>query len=178
MKTGECARLLGVDRRTIVLWIDREELRNFFSPSAKQETGGVQRLLTDNDVAVLNTIRFARTNGNDDWSSIAAIIEGGELQRDIPQNAGYSDTRMVPEQQARDFAKTAGTLAERDQLSIEMQRMQARIDDLEQRLQSEQVGRRDDMERLLREIAEAQAAQREAETILKLYESGRLKPKE
>ena len=33
------------------------------------------------------------------------------------------------------------------------------------------------MERLLREIAEAQAAQREAETILKLYESGRLRPK-
>lgn len=165
MKTGEAAKLLGVDRRTIVLWIDRDELRGFFSPSARQETGGVQRLLTENDLAILNTIRFARTNGNDDWTAIAAVIDSGDLQRDLPTNGAFVDTRMVPEQQARDFAKTAGTLAERDQLASYVVELKERITQLEAARESDK-----------RELIDMNGKLQRALALVELYEQGRLKP--
>ncbi|MEO8395448.1 MAG: hypothetical protein ABI700_20815 [Chloroflexota bacterium] len=188
MKTGEAAKLLGIDPKTIINWIDRVEFTKYFSPTARKE-GIKQRILTDNDFAVLNTIRHATTDGNTAWVDIAAIIDSGELERDIPTNAAFADTRTVPEPQVRESMRALQIAAERDQLALQVGNMQARIDDLEQKLQNEQSGRRDDIERLMREVIAAQASQSddrdelvkklaEAETMLRLYEAGRLKPKE
>lgn len=184
MKSGEAAKLLGVDPKTIANWIDRDELRGFFSPTARKE-GINQRIFTDNDFAILNTIRYATVADRASFSEVAALIESGELIRDVPVNAAFSDTRVIPETQAIEQSKTAAAEHERDLLSMQLASADQRIAMLEQRLAEEQAGRREDVERLMREIVDARAAQREAETLvklkeseimLKLYESGRLKP--
>jgi DNA-binding transcriptional MerR regulator len=175
VKTGEASKLLGVDPKTIVNWIDRAEFNNYFSPTARKE-GISQRMLTDNDMAILNTIRHATVNERASWADIAAIIESGALERDIPLNAGFTDTRVIPEQQARELVKAAGVVGERDQMAMQLAAADQRIAELEQRLADEQSGRREDVERLHREIAAAQVAQREAEVMVRLYEQGRLKP--
>ena len=60
MKTGEAAKILGVDRTTIINWIENRGLDRFFSPSAAGSDGATQRMLTESDLLVLNTIRARR----------------------------------------------------------------------------------------------------------------------
>src|SRR4051812_8692257 len=119
MKTGEAAKLLGIDPKTIVNWMERPEFKKYFSPTARKE-GIKQRILTDNDFAILNTIRHSTTDGNIAWADIAAIIDSGELERDIPTNASFSDTRTVPEPQVRESMRALQIAAERDQLVLQV----------------------------------------------------------
>ncbi len=167
MKTGEAAHMLGIDPKTIVNWINNPALSKYFSPTARKEDGLKQRLLTDNDVAILNTVRHASAGGRANWTEIADIVESGNLERDIPQNAGFNDTRMVPEPQARESVRAAATLAERDQLLTFVDDLKAQIAQLEK-------GRAEDRQTLIDMNGQLQRAL----LLVELYEQGRLKPKE
>jgi len=168
MKTGEAAKLMGIDPKTIVNWIDRAEFVKYFSPTARKE-GISQRILTDNDLALLNTIRHMTVNDRATWAEIAAVIESGELRRDIPENAAFVDTRMVPEPQVRESMRALAIAAERDQLAQRVEALQAEIAAERARSEAKQ-------ESLLRELADMSRRLGEYETELKFWRDGRLKP--
>lgn len=115
MKTGEVAKILGVDAITVRRWIEREELNPFFSEGAKGEHGAAQRLLTESDVLVLNTVRALRTGDKvAEWRDIATYLESGERVQQFPQNAISADPRTIPLPQAEQSARAMATMAERD----------------------------------------------------------------
>jgi len=41
IQTGEAAKILSVDRTTIINWIEERGLKRFFSPSAKGKTAAL-----------------------------------------------------------------------------------------------------------------------------------------
>jgi len=116
MRSGEAAKILGVDRNTIYNWTQNPDLSRFFSSSARMEDGSAQRILTQSDLLVLNTIRTKRGQGIFDWKEIAAVLESGERFQEFPQNAISGDPRTVPVYQAEQSVKAMATLTERDQI--------------------------------------------------------------
>jgi len=86
MKSGKVARMLGLDRRTVTNWTDKEEFARFFSPEARNLTSGYQRTYTESDVIVLNTIRVERDR-NTPWEDIAVMLQNGERHLDLPPSA-------------------------------------------------------------------------------------------
>lgn len=115
MKTGEAAALLGVSINTARNWIDREELSHFFSDGAKGKHGGAQRVLSESDILMLNTIRHLRNVENiNDWQIILERLEDGFRIQEFPDNAISGDPRVIPLPQAQQSAMAAATLAQRD----------------------------------------------------------------
>ncbi len=146
MKTGEAAKILGVDRTTIINWIEQRGLSKYFSPSANGEHGSAHRLLTEGDLLVLNTIRRLRAN-NLEWDEIANELETGNREREFPQNAISGDPRTIPVQQAEVSARAMATVAERDAALARMREMAAEIEDLRvvvERLQKEKETQREE----------------------------------
>lgn len=86
MKSGKVAKMLGIDRRTITNWTDREEFSRFFSPEGRNLTTGFQRTYTESDVLVLNTIRIERDRGAT-WDDIEHMLHNGERHLDLPPSA-------------------------------------------------------------------------------------------
>jgi DNA-binding transcriptional MerR regulator len=144
MKTGEAAKLLGVDPATVRAWINHPGLSEFFSSSAKGEHGGHHRLLMESDVLILNTVRHLRTNDDADWSTIAETLRSGHREQEFPQNAISIDSRMIPIPQAEQAAKYMATVAERDAAL-------AKVDELEQHLAQKEAEVKELRERLLQE---------------------------
>src|SRR5688500_7882658 len=95
MKTGEAAKVLGVDPKTIRNWIDDARLSRFFSVSALGQDGSIQRILTDSDLLVLNTIRAMKARGTTDWNDIASYLESGKREEVFAQNAVSADPRTI-----------------------------------------------------------------------------------
>lgn len=154
MKTGEAAKLLGVDTSTIRNWIHHPLLTRFFSESAKNEHGGAQRLLTDADVLVLNTIRSQRVDGVDDWRAISVFLESGQRNQEFPQNAITVDPRTIPLPQAEQSARAMATLAERDGALARIEELTTEVQTLKQRIAEVEKERDTVKENLLREMAE------------------------
>lgn len=149
MKTGEAAKILGVDRTTIINWIENRGLEQFFSDQANGRDGGTQRTLTESDLLVLNTIR-ARRAENLDWPHIARFLETGQRENEVPQNAASTDKRTVPVQQAEMSARALATVAERDQAL-------QRVDELTEQVTALMTQLKDAHEqelKLMREIAD------------------------
>jgi DNA-binding transcriptional MerR regulator len=147
MKTGEAAKILGIDKATIYNWTAHPLLERFFSLEAKSKIAGTQRLLTESDVLVLNTIRTLRGSGKNDWGEIAAVLESGHRVQEFPQNAISSDPRVIPLPQAKQAAEVLAMRTERDAAL-------QRVDELERRLADAQ---RQLDERLKEERAEMDA---------------------
>jgi len=140
MRSGEAAKILGVDRNTVYNWTQNPELSHFFSPGAKMEDGSAQRILTQSDLLVLNTIRTKRGQGILDWKEIAAVLESGERVQDFPQNAISGDPRTVPLHQVEQSAKAMITTGERDQALSKVATLEAeviRLRDVEEQLRSQ-----------------------------------------
>lgn len=115
MKTGEAAKLLDVATNTVKNWIDNPSVSNLFSLGARGEHGGAQRVLTESDILILNTIRHLRNiDGLMDWDEIAERLNDGEREQEFPQNAISGDPRTIPLPQAEQSAKAMATMAERD----------------------------------------------------------------
>jgi DNA-binding transcriptional MerR regulator len=147
MKTGEAAKILGVDPKTIRNWIDDYGLSRFFSTSATGEDGSFQRLLTESDLLVLNTVRALKGRGVTNWDRVAEYLESGEREREFPQNAISGDPRTIPVQQAEVSAKAMATLTERDNAIARMREMAAEIEELRaavNRLQNEKDAQREE----------------------------------
>lgn len=154
MRIGELASSLGISKDAVQAWVHHPELEHFFSDGAKLGAGASQRVFNENDVLILNTVRHMRnTEKVKDWSLIAQRIEKKDYEQDFPQNAIATDTRVIPIQQAEQSAKAMHTLAERDAAIAQVNELHSRIAALEKQLETERTQHKQDLERLLREIA-------------------------
>jgi DNA-binding transcriptional MerR regulator len=165
MKTGEAAKILGLDVSTVRKWIDHSTLGPYFSESAKGKHGNAHRLLTEADVLVLNTIRMLRTGQNADWDTIGIHLGTGGREQEFPQNAISVDTRMIPIPQAKQAAEYMAVKAELDititkinEIEIENTRLRQEKDELqEKRVQEtgdlrQKIGRLEAQVEMLREM--------------------------
>ena len=159
MKTGEAAKLLDLASNTLKNWIENPAVTRFFSPGAKGLHGGAQRVLTESDILILNTIRHLRNiNSISDWEAIAESLETGNREQEFPINAINVDTRMIPIPHAEVSAKYMATVAERDAaldrvegLAVELTRLRAEYED---KLEKERSGRRNAVDDLQQKIAQ------------------------
>jgi len=110
MRTGELAKLLNVSDQTLLNWMSRPEIRPYLSETALGEGGNTQRIYTESDVLVLNTIRMLRAKGIQDWEEIQKKLEAGEREQEFPQNALVTDSRTIPLPQAKQAAEYAVAL--------------------------------------------------------------------
>jgi DNA-binding transcriptional MerR regulator len=107
MRSGELAKLLNVSDQTLINWMSRPEIRPFLSDSAAGESGNTQRIYTESDVLVLNTVRILRAKGIQNWDEIQKKLDDGEREQEFPQNAIVTDNRTIPMPQARQAAEYA-----------------------------------------------------------------------
>ena len=144
MRTGEAAALLGVSISTTRNWLDRDDLALFFSTSGRGIDGSSQRVLSETDLLILNTVRHLRNVEKlTDWRDIVSRLDNDFRVQEFPQNAISADPRTIPLPQAEQSVRAAATLAERDsalarveELQNELQRMKA---DYEVRLSDERT---------------------------------------
>ena len=107
MRSGELAKLLNVSDQTLINWMSRPEIRPFLSESAVGESGNTQRIYTESDVLVLNTVRILRAKGIQNWDEIQKKLDDGEREQEFPQNAIVTDNRTIPMPQAKQAAEYA-----------------------------------------------------------------------
>jgi hypothetical protein len=163
MKMSKVAKMIGVDRRTIYNWVTHELLGKFFSQNARNEG---DRELDEQDIFTINTINYLRQNVTTDWNEIAKRIEEGFQVTDLSIGAADVDTGKTPLQQ---FTRTLAISQERDAALKQLQdaqrelqtiasRYESKIEELRQhyesRLDDERTRSSEQLERLLREIAE------------------------
>lgn len=86
MKTGQIAKSLAVDPKTITQWTDREEFAKFFSTDARGENRS-QRDFNESDLLVLNTIRVLREEDNASWEDIEKSLGEGHRDHNLPPDA-------------------------------------------------------------------------------------------
>jgi DNA-binding transcriptional MerR regulator len=133
MKTGELAKLLGVSDQTLINWMSRPEIKPFMSEAALGEGGNTQRIYTESDVLVLNTVRMLRTVGSQDWNEIQKELEQGRREQEFPQNAIITDTRTIPMPQAKQAADYAVVVYERDSARELAKELKAQLEEAVQR---------------------------------------------
>ena len=165
MKPGDAAKILGVDRSTITRWT-ANEFRRYMSPSAQGGTGK-QRVVTDRDLRVLYLIKTLKETNTpvEEIHSALQQIENSDWQ-DLPPMPeappGVAEFPVVPA-----AAADAALSTERRALLREIALLQERLDDYESQRNADQETILD----LTRRLAEA-------ETELRLFRAGRLKPEE
>jgi len=151
VKVGEAARIFGVDSSTVRNWINHPTLTTFFSPSARNEHGGAQRVLNEPDILILNTIRARRAAG-DDWQAIAAYLDSGEREREFPANAISVDTRVISVPHAEQSARAMAIMAERDAALKRVEELTARVEQAEQEKEEIREKLTQEIKQLLREL--------------------------
>lgn len=122
MRSGELAKLLNVSDQTLINWMSRPEIRPFLSDTAAGESGNTQRIYTEGDVLVLNTVRTLRAKGIQNWDEIQKKLEDGEREQEFPQNAIVTDNRTIPLPQAKQAAEYAIVI---EQLKASQERVNA-----------------------------------------------------
>jgi DNA-binding transcriptional MerR regulator len=122
MRSGELAKLLNVSDQTLINWMSRPEIRPFLSDTAAGESGNTQRIYTESDVLVLNTVRTLRAKGIQNWDEIQNKLEEGEREQEFPQNAIVTDNRTIPLPQAKQAAEYAIVV---EQLKASQERVNA-----------------------------------------------------
>lgn len=158
MKTGEAAKILDVTNNTIRAWIDHETLSRFFSPAARGETGSSHRRLTNDDLLVLNTIRYMRNNKKiDDWDQIASYLDTGQREQEFSTAAIDADMRTIPMPQAEQSARAAATLAERDAAFVRVKELEDELSKEREKHKEETDALHDELRRLERMIGRLEA---------------------
>ena len=145
MRSGELAKLLGVADQTLLNWMKQPEVKHFFSREALGVAGSVQRIYTEEDAIILNSIRELRSNGTNDWQEIAKSLSDGFRNLEFPKNALITDTRVIPVPMAEQATQLAQVLQERDS-ALE------RAAELARELEDERVGRKKDNEQAQAEL--------------------------
>ncbi len=129
MKTGKVAKVFGVDRKTISNWTDMPQLKKFFSTEALG-INRTQREYLEPDLLIINTIRAMRNRG-EDWNEIAAALESGERDRQLPPSALLAETTAPIVQYGKIVElQTSLEAAEEqvEQLQEEIERLQKQVD--------------------------------------------------
>lgn len=139
MRSGELAKILGVADQTLLNWMKQPEVNPYFSREALGAAGSVQRIYTEEDAVILNTIRELRSNGTTDWREIGKMLADGFRKQEFPKNALITDTRVIPVPMAEQATQLAQILQERDS-ALE------RATELAQALDDERAGRKKDNE--------------------------------
>ena len=121
MKISKVAKMIGVDRGTILNWIGHEYFQKFFSEDSRAKGN---RVLSEQDLLILNTINHLRKSETKDWDEIAERLDGGYVVTDLSIGAADVDTGKTPLAQ---FAKTMEISQERDLAMKQLAEVQQRI---------------------------------------------------
>ena len=181
MKPGDAAQILNIARSTITKWT-AGEYRGYLSPSAQGGTGK-QRVINDQDLRILAMIKALK-----DANTPAEEIHAALQQEQRNGWSGLPDMPTAPADMANvpvvpTAAADAALSTERRALLREITTLQERVEHLESKLDEERVER----DKLLREIGDlrAQVSEKDAElirqlsraeTLLELWQTGKLKP--
>ena len=177
MKTKELADWIGVSAPSIRLWATEDEFARYLSPTGAGGEGKT-RAFSDEDARIFAYIAHLKHQGlsreeiylaldrmqQDDWQDLPEMP---------PAPASMRSLRMIPEM-AADTALSSQKSAMMREITI----LQDRVEGLEETLSQERSQSSEKQEALLREIAELRAKLERANTIIELYDEGRLKPKE
>ena len=174
MKTQDIAEHLSLATSTIRAWT-AAEFKSYLSPTA-QGGEGRTRNFTDQDariIAFIASLKAQSTPSADIHSALKRLQ--AEEWVDLPPMptapAGVAPVSLIP----REAAETAVT-TQRSALLREIAILQDRITGLEQQLERVQDKREAERAENLRQREETLTRLIEAETELKLYREGRLKP--
>lgn len=149
MKTGDVAKMMGLNPKTITNWTDQEDLNIFFSDEARRrDTSASQREYTDEDVLVINTVRIHKTRQNT-WSDVAKILSSGHRETELPITANLTKTISPADQ----VAAMMLIKAERDTALAQLQDAIFEIERLRMELKEQQNEASDKIIELNRQIA-------------------------
>lgn len=163
MKTGQVAQALDIDPKTVLNWVDHPVLSKFFSASAHQQEGQLQREFTQDDLLVLNTIRNLRATmsaNKPDWFVIAAQLDAGRRDNVLPLAAMTANTGVTDMER---FEQAIITKARLDSAMNQIDFLNRQIERLEQ-----------DIDKHLERIMEAREDKARLQRELELWEAGRL----
>jgi hypothetical protein len=108
MKMSKVGRLVGVDRGTILNWVNNKSMEHLFSSNARNEGS---RELDEQDIFIVNTIKHLRKTDTTDWERIAKKIDDGYIITDLSIGSADVDTGKTPVQQ---FTRTIEIAQERN----------------------------------------------------------------
>jgi DNA-binding transcriptional MerR regulator len=172
MRPSEAANLLKIPASTIRTWT--LQYQEFLSPTGGGGTGR-WRSFNDIDLRILHHIDSLKRSGATGEEVVQALRHLQSMDwQDLPPLPDAPQTANFPVVPAA--AAHAALDSERRSLLREIVTLQQNVENLASQLAEEQAARRADNERLLRELTEKERRLAETETLLKLYESGRLKP--
>jgi DNA-binding transcriptional MerR regulator len=166
MGPSEVAGMIGVSPVTIRAWSD--QFARFLSPTGAGGDGR-HRAFTETDVRVLYFVRQAKASGqksNDIFATLTRLETTDDLiSLPMPDESPRADMPVM-------------AIATADERTKALLREIVMKDERIAELVAERHAERDDRERLLREIADLQREIGSLSTELRLYQEGRLKPKE
>ena len=134
MKTGKVAKAFGIDRKTVSNWTDMPQFQEFFSTEARG-INRTQRDYLEPDLLVINTIRVMR-NKNMDWDEIAAALESGERERELPASAMLVETTAPIAQYGRIVELQTALEAAEEQVELLQGEVERLREELQQRVDS------------------------------------------
>ncbi len=98
MKTGEVAKAMGLNPKTITNWTDQEDLALFFTEGARRnDQSSTQREYSEDDLFVINTIRVNKTRQNT-WKDVAKMLATGHREMELPITATLNRTISAADQ--------------------------------------------------------------------------------
>jgi DNA-binding transcriptional MerR regulator len=172
-RPAEAARLLQIPPATIRSWA--MEYAAFLSPGGAGGSGR-WKTFSDTDLRILHHINILKRGGmtSAEVQAALAVMQANDWQGlpQLPEAPTTVDNVPVVPTAAAEAALSAQTQA----LLREIQGLKERLENVEAQLAEEQAARRTDTAALLRELTEVRVKLGEAELLIKLYESGRLKP--
>jgi len=149
MKTGEVAKMMGLNPKTITNWTDQEDLAEYFSEDAQRDDGsGGQREYLEEDILVINTIRIHKTRQNT-WRDVAKVLATGHREVDMPITATLTKS-ISP---ANQVAAMMLIKAERDTALAQLQDSMFEIERLRKELKEQRDDSGKEIIELNRQIA-------------------------
>lgn len=149
MKTGEIAKAMGLNPKTITNWTDQEDLTPFFSEEARRnDESSTQRDYSERDLLVINTIRVNKTRQNT-WKDVAKILASGHRETELPITATLTRTISAADQ----MATMMQVKAERDTALAQLQDSLFEIERLRKELREQRDEASKEIIELNRQIA-------------------------
>lgn len=167
--TGQVAAGFGKTSQTIRDWIKNPHLQEFFSPSARRDSGRGQAELFASDVEVCNSIASLLGQGLD-WEHIATELKKGWRDTGLPDKFLVLDDDPRSPSNVMLMAKLAAAQETINADARVEQMLREQITELKEELAENKRRRQDDdkkNEELLKRLFKA-------EVQLELWESGRL----
>lgn len=165
LQIGKVAHIFHKSTQTIRNWVDRPELAEFFSVTAKGKPGKPS-IFDENDFAVLASINSLLSDG-EDWLSIANRLRMGWRETKLPENAA-----AIAATSHSSIQLAGRALSAEDRLKMALERLSVVQDELFQRERDHSAK----VEDLMREIADLKEIVGASKREIALYESGRLRP--